>query len=187
MKTRWHFHAVLKFSLVSLYCVRSCCDNTQSMWMRNKGVTYMGHKHYFLRYSHWQWEPHLLSGWRSGSLLPTSAEGEFGLHFPFQKLLKKSIKTFEKCVSTAEQNRLQRVAKELSGFQKCVFSCKRHQIIQWFPSLNINWEFGEWLTWKLSPCFASEFHGRKMFACASTQWGFLRDLQIAFPTADCSM
>lgn len=134
VKTRWHFHAALKFSLDSLYYVRSCCDNSQSMWMSNKGVTYVGPKYHFLRYWYCQWEPQLLTGWRSGTLLPTSAEGEFGLHFPFQKLLKKNIKTFEKCGSTAEQNRLQRVAKELSGFHKCVFSRKRDQIIQWFLS-----------------------------------------------------
>lgn len=49
-----------------------------------------------------------LAGWRSGILLLTSAEGDFGQQFPFQKLVTKFIKPFEKCGSSAKQNRLQR-------------------------------------------------------------------------------
>lgn len=114
--------------------------------MRNKGVTYVGHEYYFLRYSYCQWEPQLLTCWLKKWVSATSfSRRGVWSHFPFQKLCKKNVKTFEKCGSTAERSRLQRVAEELSGFHKYVFSCKRDQIIQWFPSLSINWEFGEWL------------------------------------------
>lgn len=57
------------------------------------------------------WGSHTASGNRSGSLAGfsvaeshlLSAEGEFGLHFPFQTLVRKGAEPFGKCGSSAEQ------------------------------------------------------------------------------------
>lgn len=101
------------------------------MWMRNKGVTYVGHKSYFLRYSYYTvicW----LKKWESATNLSRRGIGSAASHF--ESSSRKILRPSKNVALLLNKIDLQGVAKELSGFHKC----KRDQIIQWFPSLSIS-------------------------------------------------
>jgi len=83
------------------------------MWTKNKGVAYVGLEYYFLGHSYCWWEPQFFTCWlkKWNSATDFSRRGVcFAL--PISKFgQKKDIKPFEKCDTSAEQNRLQRVAE----------------------------------------------------------------------------